>query len=100
MDKTKITFDEMKQPDGDKMKRQQFNNWNRLKEIVENGSPDKQLDESLVQAINNGIKTNMPNEKNQYPYLPKPSLLQSTEANRKDALRKYSGTEKVFQKQA
>lgn len=48
VDKTKVTFDEMKQPDVDRMKRQQFNNWNRLKEIVENGSPDKQLDESLV----------------------------------------------------
>ena len=48
-------IDEIKRPDLDKLKKQQLNNWNKLKEMVETG---ENLDDSLVQTINAVIKTN------------------------------------------
>ena len=91
-------LDEIKRPDLDKLKKQQLNNWNKLKEMVETGD---NLDDSLVQTINAGIKTNLPNEKGQISYLPRPHLLQNAEEHRRNTLQKYSSQDKpVFKNQA
>ena len=52
---------DLKKPDIEKFKHQQLQNWQRLKDHIENThSPVDDLDISIVNKINNGIQHNLP----------------------------------------
>lgn len=47
-------------PDYEKLKRKRLGEWQKLKEHVEDNGVENKLDESTVNKINHGIKSNLP----------------------------------------